>query len=208
MSFALIQEFLFEARKKTKQYTEKFDKKIASQLVEVSVEIKAGTIEGREWSELAENYLALQKQQEDIAVTLGAQNDDLRERVEKLFDASDEVATRIVKVGDIVINVAKLAKTNPKQEVDYEGILAAISAVSEEMSAKVEELKKQMTTTKPAPAPKKPALRVSDNTTGTNAKLKEDISSVVDSISKFINKFTSWIKGVDKKIEKIESMIV
>lgn len=209
MTFKLINEFLTEARKKNKNYAEKFDKKIKDLLVEIEVEIKAGTKEGREWAEMASNYLALQNQQEDIAKTLGKLNDDLRTRVEDMFDATDSVATRIIKVGDLFVKVAKVSKSAPKTEIDYASILKDLSAISEEMAKKVEELTAQYSVVKPAAAERKPALRVSDEATGDAAKgkLKESVSSVLAAAARFFSKFTTWLTSIDKKIAKIESKI-
>jgi hypothetical protein len=103
--------------------------------------------------------------------------------------------------------LAKVSQPKPKEEVDYEAILAVISDISEEMAEKVIELKKQFTTVKPAAAERKPALRVQDETP-ENAKLKEGIGSdILSIIGKFVSSFTSWIKSLDTQIAAVEKKI-
>ena len=204
MSYELITSLLSEERKKNREYVEKRDKKDLSKLLEVAVEFKVESVGGKKWIEAARRYLDLQMQRDDIVATLDAANDDLRADVENLFDETDSVASRIVRVGDIVVKLAKESKPEAKEEVDLKAVIQAISEISEDMAAKVEELKKQFTTIKPPAAPKKAALRVDDNTPG----IVESIGSVIVSkVKKYVASLTSWLSKIDSKIDKLEALI-
>jgi hypothetical protein len=204
MGFTLIQDLLQEDRKKNRKYEEKRDKKDVKKLLEVSTEFDVKAVGGQKWTEAARRYLDLQMQRDDIVATLEKTNDELRADVENLFDETDRFASRVVRVGDIVVKLAKESVPEAKEEVDFKAIVDAVSEISEELAEKVAELKKQFTTIKPAAAAKKPALRVDDNTPG----IVESISSaIINGITKFVKSIQSWFTQIDSKIDKVEALI-
>lgn len=207
MTFSLINDLLKEDRKKNLKYAEKFDKKDLKKLVEVTVEYDLEKVGGKKWRDAAIGYLDLQHLRDDVVLSMEKANDSLREDLLNLFDESDRFATRVVKVGDICLKLAKDSVPEPKTDIDFEKVVAAIAEISEEMAAKVEELKKQYTTIKPPAAPKKAAVRVSDDTP-THPAIAESITSVISSkLKKFLASFKSWFTKIDSKIEKVEDMI-
>ena len=159
-------------------------------------------MDGQKWVTAAKLYLETQKRRDDIAKELELQNDAIREDVLDLFNESDKIATRVLKVGDIIIKVAKENPPTETRSTDFEAIVDALSEVSEELATKIEELKVQFTSVKPPAASKKPALRIDDSS------ISESIASVVSSkVKSFIASLKKWFTKIDTKIAKLEDMI-
>jgi hypothetical protein len=182
---------LLEGRQSELTYTEK---KVKDKVDRVIVELKGRQSE--KFTKLTEHY----KNLKDSIDELNAQKDRLNERVKseilELFDAEDEVYTRVIDTISATMTLSKKTMVK-KTTVDYESILVELIKMVPDLNSRVEELK--VTYTKIKEEEKSPALRVD---------IKEGMMDIFKSIKRLaknaITKIFAWANSYDKKLKKIQ----
>lgn len=190
---------LFEARNPKLTYTEKHVKKV---LDRVTVEL-AGSESGV-MSRLTTRYSRLDKAAKLMQEKRNQLNEDMKQVVESLFDAEDEVLTRVVDTVSYTITLSKAEKAEskaPKKSVDYAAIVKELSEMIPELQAKIEEITEKYTEiVQPKDTPVKLIVK---------SKLDEGLTAfargLVKSFKEMLKSIKSWGKGYDKRLNSLKA---
>lgn len=188
---------LFEARDPKLPYTEKRNK-TSKALERVTVELegnKSGVM-----SKLTTRYSRLDK----AAKLMQARRNDLNEAMKKeagaLFDAEDEIVTRVVETISYTITLSKAergADKPPKKTVDYKAIVEALETMVPELTEKIKELTDKYTAIVDA-VDTPQALRV-------KSKLDEGIlKKALAWVKDFLKGIKSWGKDYDTRLAALK----
>jgi CRISPR/Cas system CSM-associated protein Csm2 small subunit len=187
---------IMEARKAELSYEEK---KVKGALDRVILSLQ-GNQSGK-FTKLISNYKKIQKAVEALAKKQGELNAHLKEEVEDLFDAEDEVYTRVVDTISATLTLSKKQSVTTTK-IDYEAILAKITELQPELEEKIKELTTEFT--KVTTAEKSPALRTTiKEAESLEEGLKELAKYVKDIAKAALSAIKGWGKSYDKKLEKI-----
>ena len=188
----LFESQLNEARKPTLTYTEK--------QVKGKVERLIVTLAGNEsaaMTKLGKQYKEMQKRLERVTAVKEELNGRIKSEIVDLYDAEDEVLTRVVETVSITATLAKKGTDGPK--VDHEKVVAKLLTLMPELQAKIDELTKEFTSVVKAKEP------------GLTVKVTEDVAGVwkalKDKFSKLLSSFKTWGKSFDQKLAEIKSAI-
>ena len=192
---------LFEARNPKLTYTEKHVKKV---LDRVTVEL-AGSESGV-MSRLTTRYSRLDKAAKLMQEKRNQLNEDMKQVVESLFDAEDEVLTRVVDTVSYTITLSKAEKAEskaPKKSVDYAAIVKELGEMIPELQAKIEEITEKYTEIiQPKDTPVKLIVK---------SKLDEGLTAfargLVKSFREMLKSIKSWGKGYDKRLNSLKAKI-
>jgi hypothetical protein len=182
---------LLEARKEGVKYTETQVKKVLDKVT--------ATLSGNEsasMTKLAKRYARLEVSMKAMKEKHTELNAQLKGDVQGYFDAEDVVLTRVVETAQFTLTMAKeKPKTEGTKEVDYEAVIAALSAlVSEELQGRVDSIIEKYTKTVPPKAPPQ-KLSVSKEV------VKEGI---LDRAASFLKSIMSWASRFDSKLEALK----
>lgn len=192
---------LFEARNPKLTYTEKHVKKV---LDRVTVELTGS--ESGVMSRLTTRYSRLDKAAKLMQEKRNQLNEDMKQVVESLFDAEDEVLTRVVDTVSYTITLSKAEKAEskaPKKSVDYAAIVKELSEMIPELQAKIEEITEKYTEiVQPKDTPVKLIVK---------SKLDEGLTAfargLVKSFKEMLKSIKSWGKGYDKRLNSLKAKI-
>lgn len=192
---------LFEARNPKLTYTEKQVKKV---LDRVTVELTGS--ESGVMSRLTTRYSRLDKAAKLMQEKRNQLNEDMKQVVESLFDAEDEVLTRVVDTVSYTITLSKAEKAEskaPKKSVDYAAIVKELSEMIPELQAKIEEITEKYTEiVQPKDTPIKLIVK---------SKLDEGLTAfargLVKSFKEVLKSIKSWGKGYDKRLNSLKAKI-
>lgn len=192
-----FKDFLKEGRASYINYTtkNKSGKKTddPEKIVKVEGEIpqaKGGT-EYETLSEIAK----LVKTQKDLTTKLEAAKEEVRVYMEELFDVSDKLNTRVLKINMIQDGasselIVSLNKDTERKTVDYKGFLKELKDIYIELSVDIDLLLEKYTT-------------ISKIASGIKFELNESLLSTLRSaVRKLISYFSKKFKKYDKFIEK------
>jgi uncharacterized coiled-coil DUF342 family protein len=153
------------------------------------------------YTRLAHQYKELDQQAKELKVARDELNDAVRDKALELFDAEDEIMTRVVETVSMTINISKRTVVTTHR-TDHAAILEALV---EQIGDRVPELTQMMealeeTYTTITQKEKKPALRV---------KVKEEesdsyIADISAKVTEFVDRFTAMF---DKKLDSIEYIL-
>jgi len=185
---------LVESRKTELEYEEK---KVKGQVEKVIVTLTGNT--SGKFTKLISKYKKLQKGIEQLQKVQSELNENIKEEVVELFDADDEVLTRIVDTVSATLTLAK--KTTVRSEkVDYSAILEKLVVMVPELEEQVKQLVEEHT--KISITEKSPALRTT---------LKEGIkewAKEIKAIAKNALKVVKvWIRHYDEDLKEVNEMI-
>lgn len=192
---------LFEARNPKLTYTEKQVKKV---LDRVTVELTGS--ESGVMSRLTTRYSRLDKAAKLMQEKRNQLNEDMKQVVESLFDAEDEVLTRVVDTVSYTITLSKAEKAEskaPKKSVDYAAIVKELGEMIPELQAKIEEITEKYTEiVQPKDTPVKLIVK---------SKLDEGLTAfargLVKSFKEMLRSIKSWGKGYDKRLNSLKAKI-
>lgn len=190
---------LTEARRADLPYTEKKTKGAVDKVI-VSLDGAHST----KFTKLAKKFKELKEATEELSAKTNALNAEIKDEALDLFDATDEVYTRIIETVSMTLNISKrqpdsIEKT---EKVNYEKIVSDITALVPELTEKINEIIKANTTVEEkVKVAKSPALRVDLKEALTIKDLIAFAKRIFKSMSSAI-KF--WGKTYDKKLADIE----
>ena len=192
---------LFEARNPKLTYTEKHIKKV---LDRVTVELTGS--ESGVMSRLTTRYSRLDKAAKLMQEKRNQLNEDMKQVVESLFDAEDEVLTRVVDTVSYTITLSKAEKAEskaPKKSIDYAAIVKELGEMIPELQAKIEEITEKYTeVVQPKDTPVKLIVK---------SKLDEGLTAfargLVKSFKEMLKSIKSWGKGYDKRLNSLKAKI-
>lgn len=181
---------LKEARDPSLTYTEK---KVKEKIDRVILSLQ-GNQSGK-FTKLISNYKKIQKACEALAKKQDELNSHLKEEVEALYDAQDEVYTRVVDTISATLTLSK-KQVVTTTKTDYEAVLAKLIEATPELESKIKELVDQFT--KVTTTDKSPALRTT---------IKEDLKDLAKQLKEMakeaLKSFKAWGKSFDKKLADI-----
>lgn len=191
---------LFEARDKKLPYTEKRNKTTKA-LERVTVELegnKSGIM-----SKLTTRYSRLDKAAKLMQARRNDLNEEMKKEAAELFDAEDEIATRVVETISYTITLSKAergADKPPKKTVNYEAIVKALEKMVPELTEKIKELTDQYTSIVEA-ADTPQALRV-------KSKLDEGVfKKALAWVKAFLNDIKSWGNDYDTRLAALKKQL-
>jgi hypothetical protein len=191
-----FKQYLSEDRDPDLKYTEVLKKGKLDRLIVKLEGVKAGP-----YSKAAKRMIRLLKLAESSKKKGEEIKDSLRADVEGLFDASDEIVTRVVETASFVITVNRKVAPEDKETIDHEAIATDLMMLIErELKDRLEELKPEIDSIY-----KQHTKLVKGNpkAAGIAAKEKVDESlmpSVVGAIKSFVKFIKSWAKKFDRKL--------
>ena len=200
--------YIFENRDSSLTYNEKKVKGIVDRVTVELEGVKSATA-----TKLAKRFKELKTLKEQIDKETEELKTQAREHALGLFDAADEIYTRVVETCSLTITVSKqITKTIPAipdsetSEFDFEGFYKDLSVLVPELIGKMEDLKKLYTKVtkipgKPeqvVPADKNPSIRVDLNETSMMDKFSEWVSKVYIWI-------TNWCIDYDQKLLNLKN---
>ena len=183
---------LAEARDPELKYV---DKRIKGKLEAVTVEL-SGNQSGK-FTRISREYARLKKATEKLAEKRDALNVKIKEEVEGLYEAEDEIYTRVVETCSMTMTLSK--KTiSETSKTDYEAIIAKLTEMVPELTDQINDLVKEFTTVKPVE--KSPALRVT-------VKEGLELGDLKKLAKAFFSKIKTWARSYDRKLKSIEKSI-
>jgi uncharacterized spore protein YtfJ len=126
-----------------------------------------------------------------------ALNAKIKDEALDLFDAEDEIYTRVVETVSMVITISKktVSKTT---KTDYEKVLEELVKLVPELTEQVKDLIEANTTTKEVE--KSPGLRVDVNEGLT-------LKGIKAFARKALAKVKTWGKSYDRKLDNIKKLV-
>ena len=197
----LLLELLTEARRKDLPYTEK---KTKGAIDKVIVELSGK--ESEKFTKLASKFKNLRKKTDELSAETDNLNREVKDLAIDLFDATDEVYTRIVETVSMTISISKREPDSLQrtEKVDYEKIIKEIQALVPGLSDKIDEIIKANTEVKEEmKTAKAPQLRVK-----MNEGLGDDVIKFLKNIGKrLIQSVRPWAREFDRKAKDIKKRI-
>lgn len=198
-----FKEYLEEARNPALTYTEK---KVKGEIDRLTV-----TLEGNQsgkFTKLIKEYSKLKNAIDTLEEKQKLLNAKIKMEVEELYNAEDEILTRVVETVSASLNLSKKTVVTTTK-VDYQKIIDQITALVPELTEQVNELVKA--NTKVTTANKSPALRVdikeSEETEEETLEEGLDWKSVKSALKSLWSTVKSWAKGYDKKLKDVNKLI-
>lgn len=188
-----------EARSKDLNYVEK---KVGGELDRVIV-----TLSGRDseaYTKLAKSFKRTKTQIERLFKVQEALNKTVKEKALELFDAEDEVMTRVVDTVSLGITISKKPIIQDTTKTDWEKVALEIAKLTPELDDKIQEIIKAYTQTKPG-VKKDVSLRV--DIKEANAVVDFVWDKLKAAFSKLTDKLKAWGTGYDSKLDKIKEMM-
>lgn len=198
----LVLNLLTEARRSDLPYTEK---KVKQAIDKVTVTL-SGNQSGK-FTKLAKQFKELKEKTEELQSQTNALNAEIKEEAIDLFDAADEVYTRIVETVSMTILIGKrqpdsIEKT---EKINYEQIIKDITALVPDLTEQIDQIIQANTQVEEKlKVAKAPQLRVD---------LKEDFSfeSIVKFVKsigkKLVQSIKNWGRDYDKKVKSLRQRI-
>lgn len=154
------------------------------------------------FTKLADEYRSIAEQIEELNKQHENLNARIKDRMDAMFDAEDEVLTRVVESVSMVATLSKRTPSHHKEieTIDYDGLLEEIGDLVPALAQQMEFLvKKHTTVTKKLVSAKSPALRVT---------LNESEDDIFDKVEEYADLVGSVVMNnlikYDKKISALD----
>jgi hypothetical protein len=195
----LIQQLLSEARIPGAKYTEKIAKGAIDKVTLAAEGSTATSI-----TKMLAKYNKISTLLDRLSSLQKSLHADVRVKVTELFDATDEVYTRVVETARFSASVAKnVEKASTKSDTDWEAVARALSElIEDDLQPQVEEIVAKYTKIVQV-AKKEPALRV----TKLDEGLKEVFGQVKVILAGLTRSMTVWGRSYDRKLASIKEMV-
>lgn len=201
----LLLELLTEARRKDLPYTEK---KVKEAIDKVIVEVSGK--ESAKFTVLAKKYKDLKEATEALAKSTAEVNAQIKEEAIDLFDASDEVYSRIVETASMTIKIGRRQPDSVEKvvTVEYEKIIKEISDLVPDLTEQIQKIIEANTTiTNKTVVAKAPQLRVDLKDDKVNEGVLDNFATIVKvvrSVGKaLLNSIKAWGRGYDRRLSDI-----
>jgi len=191
----LAKDLLMEVRKPDVDYNEEFVEDQLDKVVAV-LEGKQGsytTALAREYDQVNSEYKELKEERKEL-------RGDLLEHAESLFDAEDEVATRIIETVGLTLQLDKPVSYE-REDFDKEGFLKELMDLVPELDEQIEELIEKYTEVKQIER----SSRVRVKEEGMKDKVQKAWDKVSNLLYGFWQKIRRWGQSYDRRLEKIRA---
>lgn len=201
---------LTEARREDLVYTEKKSKGVIDK---VSTTL-SGSDSGR-FTKLATRYARMKKAKEKLDEMMSTLNADIKEQAVELFDAQDEVLTRIIETSSVILTIGKRESDAEveKTTVNYAAIIKQITELVPELTEKLEEIIAANTTVeKEIKVAKSPQLRIAVKESdqldeGVLNDVKQLISALRRKFKDVLRSMKLWGRSYDKSLAEIKAQL-
>ena len=147
-------------------------------------------------TKLITEYEEVEKSLDALKEKREALNAQVKDRVATLFDAGDEVLTRMVETASITLTLSKLTKSK-KETVNYKAAVDHLILLMPELKEQMDELIEEHTEVEEKETPSR-----------LTSKLKEGIvDSAIKSFKSLLSKVKAWARGFDKKLKTLEAEV-
>lgn len=192
------QTVLTEARKQDIKYVEK---KVQGVLDRVTAELSGA--DSGVMTRLGNRYKRLDRTAKLLKEKRDEANARAKEIVEGMFNAEDEVLTRVVDTVSLTLTLSKFvsgASKDPTKTVNYEGAFAEIAKLVPELEEQMKAIIDKYTTTEKATdTPVKLLVKHKEN------KVDEGlVGDMIDAIKSFTRKIFSWGDAYGEKLNAIK----
>lgn len=189
-----VSELLVEDRQKEFKYTEKRAK---NALDKVILELEGN--DSAAMSRLMTRYQRLDKSAKLLKERRDAVNAQVKDVADRLFDAEDAVATRIIETVSYTVMLTKATKAadkEPTQKIDFESAFSELARLVPQLTEQVDAIRQKYTTLE-QPKDTPSALKVTDKKT-----VKEGlIGTAVSAIKNFVKDLFNWGREYDAKLD-------
>lgn len=189
-----VSELLIEERQKDFKYTEK---RVKNALDKVILELE-GSDSGA-MSRLMTRYQRLDKSAKLLKERRDAVNAQVKDVADRLFDAEDAVATRIIETVSYTVMLTKATRAadkEPTQKIDFESAFSELARLVPQLTEQVDAIRQKYTTLE-QPKDTPSALKVTDKKT-----VKEGlIGTAVSAIKNFVKDLFNWGREYDAKLD-------
>jgi hypothetical protein len=193
-----LDEALNEARDPKLTYDEK---KVKNILDKVTVKLEGS--QSASMSRLINRYHRIDGAMKKMIEHRDKVNLELKGEAESLFDAQDEILTRVVETLSCTIMLSKAEKAankEKKKKIDFEAIVKDLAAALPDLQQRIEELTTKYTTLET------PTDTVSKLTVKPHVK-----EGLFDSVrgwgKRFLNSIKQWAASFDKNLDSIKTRI-
>ena len=196
MDFNSVAKDLFiEVRKPDVDYNEEFVEDQLDKVVAVLEGTKGSytTALAREYDQVNNEYKELKEERKEL-------RGDLLEHAESLFDAEDEVATRIIETVGLTLQLDKPVSYE-REDFDKEGFLKELMNLVPELEEQIEDLIEKYTEVKQIER----SSRVRVKEEGMKDKVRKAWDKVSDLLYGFWQKIRRWGQSYDRRLEKIRA---
>jgi hypothetical protein len=183
-----------EARRSELTYTQK---EVAGKVDRVIVQLEGRQSEA--FTKLAKNFKRTKTHIERLEKVMESLNKEVKDKAIDLFNAEDEIATRVVDTVSIGITISKLPEVKDVVKTDWERIAKELASLTPELDAKLKELTKKFTTVK-AGIQKGVSLRVDLK----EGKISDIFDKLKNMFKSFLESVKSWGDSYDSKLDKIK----
>lgn len=184
---------LSEERKEGVKYTEKQVKNVVDRVTATLAGSDAANM-----TKLANRFAQIDNRLKVLKEKHSELNDKIKGDVGDYFNAEDAVLTRVAETAQFTLTLAKEIKKADGQEVDYNSIIAALSAlVSAELQPRIDEIIQKYTKVIPAGEPIKKL--------SVKRKLEEGVLDKLKELgAKFLKSIMSWAGKYDTKLDALK----
>ncbi len=208
----LMLDLLTEARRGDLPYTEKKSKGAIDKVI-VTLEGK----QSEKFTKLAKRFKELRALTDELGEQSDALNKEVKEEALELFDATDEIYTRIVETCGLTISIGKRTPDYyaDKTTVNYEQIIKDITALVPELSDKVKQIIEANTKVeKELKVAKAPQLRVELKEGNLEGEALEEALNTWKQVVDFVKKtfgavlrgIKSWGRDYDKRLAALKQL--
>lgn len=158
-----------------------------------------------EWTRISNQYIELDDSIKQLTLKRDELNTKLKEKATELFEAEDEVLTRVVETIQLTLTLSKKSVKPSVEVVDAEAVVKALSSANlpEKLKLMVDELIAANTTmSKEKVTPEKLSIKRVDE-----ASIVGTIKGIIRTIRKSISFVKSMLGGFDKDLLKIKKQI-
>lgn len=185
---------VLEARREDLNYKTKYVKGLIDRVV---VELR-GT-ESAVLSRLARQIVRIDRLIKKLNTQKKTIHDELKERVSDLFDAEDEVITRVAETVSFILTLDRRTEPSKTEKVDYEKAFLELYEIMPELTDKLNEVLRKYTTVREI-APKTPGLRIKVK----EGKMEDFWTKLKQYVKLFKEKIQAWGSQYDRKLEDIK----
>jgi len=184
-----------EARSKDLEYTEKKVKGLVDRVTVTLGGHYSGMI-----TKLANEYIELSEAIDQLSTRQSELNLKAKEEGEYLFDAEDEVLTRVIDTVSATLTISKKI-VDKKSSVDMDKVVSDLIELMPELKDKVEEIIKA--NTKISEVEKSPRLTIKSKVT----EAANPIQAVRNFVSKATSYFHNWSNSYKSRLDAILSQV-
>ena len=166
------------------------------------------SLEGREsavWTRMANRYRKIKNLIESLSKKRDELNVQLKDELVQIFDAEDEVLTRVVETVSMTVTLGKKETRTSAAKFHTKPFLKDLYSLAEELSNTLPELAEKIREIEEKHTELGKPVEVSPK---LGVKLKDSVNEgIADQVMKFARTFGNWLLSFDRKLNSIKRRI-